>query len=876
MARSTSLQAQISREVFSLFGAYLFGATALVVLLAFYGIYYSQKEEFKHYKALISTRLSAEIRAAFQQAEGLTQSTEVWTGLTDSAGRGRYLLPILAKANQNPNYQFELLDYRGRRVMPNADANADTSGLRLEGLISTRQTIADGQTHIETVHKGQTDVLVVSHPITANFSDSSVGIVLLQLDLGQTLSSLDLPKNLQISFQQGPFEFSPADFSRQSATFRFAWMDAGQEHAIHAQLQQSYLSAFLFVTAGVVVSLACGAGLFWGLKRWTRHFSQRTTRRLDNLVALAANTLQGRDSASVPDSNGDEISEVTQALQGILQKQRQFTQQLTIFSRVFETAAEAILITNRQGLVVDVNAALLQVTGYSREELLHQPAGRLYIKDLQGADRLRIAQSVRTHGVWRGETHFVNKEQALIPVLLSVSNLLDSEGLSQGHVSVFTDISPIRRAEQKLKQMLHEDQLTGLPNYRAFLDFMQERLQGQRLALLFIDLDHFKHINDTLGHDQGDDMIRQIARHLRAQLPPGHFLCRRSGDEFIAVVDVDAPSKLFRKNLQAIFEPTVFAVNDLGTVQITATFSAGAALFPDHAQTLHELLIYADTALLHAKESGRNQIQWVDARMMAATTRKSRVDAKLAQAIREGQIQPHYQPEVDLRTGKIIGFEALARWHDEELGTVTPAEFIPLAEQSGAIDPLTQSMFAQVLADSRSIRTRFPDAVMALNSSPQLLSGKRLFSMLSAMASEQDNGLADFVLEITESDFDLSPQELAIQLQSIMGMGVRIAIDDFGTSYSSLSRLASMPIQKLKMDMSFTAGLDREDNVKIVSGILALAQSLGMEVTAEGVENRFQRDTLVRLGCLQAQGYFYARPMPLQDVLALPRTLGDT
>jgi diguanylate cyclase (GGDEF)-like protein/PAS domain S-box-containing protein len=870
MARSTSLQAQISREIFSLFGAYVVGATALVMLLAIYGIYYYQKEEFKHYKALISTRLSAEIKAAFQQAEGLAQSTEVWTAMTDSAGRGSYLLPVLAQANQNPNCTFALLDYRGRALIPNENA----ASWMIDARASIQSAIADGRTHIDTVYSGQRHALVVNKPITANFTDGSVGLLLLRLDLGKTLASLDLPRDLQVSFRMTPSDFGTADVSTQSETFRLAWTEAGREHAIHAQLQQSYLPAFLFVTAGLVMSLVCGALLFWGLKRWTWHFSQRTTQRLAQLVELATNTLQGHGSSLEPDNAGDEISEVAHALQGILQQQRQFTQQLTIFSRVFETAAEAILITNQQGLVIDGNAALLQVTGYTREELLNQPAGRLYIQDQQGKDRLLIAQTVRAQGAWRGETYFLSKQQTPIPVLLSVSNLLDAQGRSQGHVSVFTDIRPIRRAEQKLTEMLHEDQLTGLPNYRAFLAFMQQRIKGERFALLFIDLDHFKRINDTLGHEQGDEVIRQIANHLRAQLPPAHFLCRRSGDEFIAVVDADAPTEAFRKNLQAIFKPTVFPVNGQGTVQITATFSAGAALCPDHSQTLHELLIYADTALLHAKESGRNQIQWLDARMMAATTRKSRVDAKLAQAIREGKIHPCYQPEVDLQSGKIIGFEALARWQDEELGTVTPAEFIPLAEQSGAIDPLTQSMFEQVVQDSRSIRARFPNTVMALNSSPQLLSGKRLFAMLSNLASEQDNGLAHFVLEITESDFDLSPQELAIQLQSIMGMGVRIAIDDFGKSYSSLSRLANMPIQKLKLDMSFTTGLDREENVKIVSGILALAQSLGLEVTAEGVENRFQRDTLLRLGCLQAQGYFYARPMPLRDVLALPPTLG--
>ncbi len=185
-------------------------------------------------------------------------------------------------------------------------------------------------------------------------------------------------------------------------------------------------------------------------------------------------------------------------------------------------------------------------------------------------------------------------------------------------------------------------------------------------------------------------------------------------------------------------------------MQVTSTFSAGAALFPDHSPSIQELLIYADTALLTAKESGRNQIQWLNAQMMAATLRKTKVDSKLAVAIREGRIFPHYQPEVDLLTGKIIGFEALARWHDEELGMVSPAEFIPLAEQSGAIDPLTERLFTQVVKDCQVIRARFPNVTIALNSSPQLLCGKRLLTMLSHLAAELDDGLDGFVLEITE------------------------------------------------------------------------------------------------------------------------------
>jgi predicted signal transduction protein with EAL and GGDEF domain len=358
-------------------------------------------------------------------------------------------------------------------------------------------------------------------------------------------------------------------------------------------------------------------------------------------------------------------------------------------------------------------------------------------------------------------------------------------------------------------------------------------------------------------------------------LPAGHFLCRRSGDEFIVVMDINKPLPEFKRKLNRIFEPTTVSLQQLGTVHVSASFSVGVALYPEHSKTINDLLVFADTALLVAKESGRNQIKWLSTKMMIATLRKTKVNSKLPAAIREGKIHPHYQPEVDLLTGKIIGFEALARWRDDELGMVNPAEFIPLAEQSGAIDPLTVSMFKQVVKDSHVIRAHFPDAVIAVNSSPQLLSGSRLFLILETLATLSEKALDGFVLEITETDFAMSPAELAAQLEAIMGLGVRIAIDDFGKSYSSLSRLASMPIQKLKIDMSFTAGLEHRENEKIISGILALAKSMDLEVTAEGVETRFQRDTLLALGCEKAQGYFYSKPMKLKDVLALPKHLGQ-
>jgi diguanylate cyclase (GGDEF)-like protein/PAS domain S-box-containing protein len=869
MGRLKSLKAQISHDVFRLFGAYILGVTSISMMLAIYGIFFYQQEEFKHYKALIATRLSAEISASFRQANDLAHSPEVWTGLTDSVGRGSYLLPLLEKANQNKHYKFDLLDYLGRFFIH----SGNTPGLLLDMPDNIQKTIEDSQTHLELVNIDQVDYLAVSVPVMANFTESTIGLVLLHLDLDKIMASLNFPDDLKVNYSLTPFVETASDLSKHSEAFSFEWHDAGQDYAMHIQLQQGYLSAFLFVMTGLTVSLVSGGLLFLGLRRWTQLFSDRTTRRLDELVQLASDTVQGRGDESFVDNTGDEIAKVSNALQSMLRNQRRATQRQAIFSRVFETAAEAILITNKQGLVVDVNAALTDMTGYTKEELINQPAGRLYIQDNKGVDLPIIAETVRKHGAWRGETYFLSKQHTQLPVLLSVSTLLDAHGMSQGHVAVFSDIRAIREAEKKLQDLLNEDQLTGLPNYRGFLEYIKKKASSAHFAILFMDLDNFKNINDTFGHDQGDEVIRQIAQHLQATLPAGNFLCRRSGDEFIAVLDIDEPIADFQAKLKLIFKPAVFTVSHMGTVQVTSTISAGAALYPDHSQSVNELLIYADTALLSAKESGRNQIKWLDDHMMAATSRKTKVDSNLAVAIREGRIFPHYQPEVDLQTGKIIGFEALARWHDEELGMVSPGEFIPLAEQSGAIDPLTESLFTQVVRDSQAIRTQFPNATIAFNSSPQLLSGKRLLTILSNLASELDNGLEGFVLEITETDFALSAQELATQLQSIMGLGVRIAIDDFGKSYSSLFRLASMPIQKLKIDMSFTAGMEREENIKIISGILALAQSLHLEVTAEGVENRFQQDTLISLGCQQAQGYFFSKPLKLQDLLALPTHL---
>lgn len=412
MGRLQSLKAQIRHDVFRLFGTYILVVTSIILLLAIYGIFFYQQEQFKHYKALIVTRLNSEISDSFRQASDLARSTEVWTGLTDSEGGGAYLLPLLAKANQNNFCKFDLLDYQGRFFINSGYA----AGLKLDTPANIQRTIEDSGTHLELVPINQTELLVATVPIVANFVDSTIGLVLMHIDLGQIMTTLNFPDDLAIQYSLDPFEETSSDFSGQSESFRFEWSAAGKNHAIYIQLQQDYLSALVFVLTGLVVSLTSGGLLLLGLGRWTRIFSDRTTQRLDDLVQLATDTVEGRGDGSLLDHTGDEIGKVSNALQSMLGKQQLASQKQAIFSRVFETAAEAILITNEQGLVMDVNAALTDMTGYAKEELINQHAGLLYIHNDKGIGFPLIAEAVRQHGTWRGETYFLSKQQALLPV----------------------------------------------------------------------------------------------------------------------------------------------------------------------------------------------------------------------------------------------------------------------------------------------------------------------------------------------------------------------------------------------------------------------------------------------------------------------------
>ncbi len=872
---SVSLRQQISNRLLRILGAYVLGFTALIFLLTLASVFFFHHSQLRQYQALIATKLSSELSAVVRESDSVGNSSVVWTGLTDSAGRETYLEPLLAKINRNPSYQIDVLDYRGRDFIlsPNSSKRPRMSVSGIE------RTIQDALPQVELRSMGADQLLLFSLPVIAPFVDSPVGILLSSVNLTRELSKLGLPDNLGVVYNLSAPEGIGMWSLLKTHTALPVRFDA-YEIPLHIEVTMSVWQRLLVAMLAVAMTLVSGGWLYRRLGRWADAFAKDLTDRLDALVSVTSKLALEGNAQVVHDNVGDEITAVFDAVQAIVLRQRAISQKLLVSSRVFETAAEAILITDDQGHIADANGALLRMTGYQREELIGQPAGLLYRLQDTSQEGINIGETVRTQGEWRGETFFLTREHRPIPVMLAVSSLIDEQQQILGNVAIFSDISAVKQAEEQLRELSYQDPLTGLPNYRAFSEMMARLLDpdlGQtgdrRFALLFIDLDHLKQINDSYGHELGDQVIVQIAQSLSRFLPKPHFLCRRSGDEFIAVLYSSDDMVRMQQHLQASMQTVTHRIELPGGIMTQASFSVGAVVYPDHANNLNDLLVMADSALQFSKDAGRARITWLNNDIIQRLKRRRRIEARLADALQSQLIVPHYQPEVELCSGQVCGFEALARWHDPELGQVPPSEFVPIAEDMGLIDKLTETMLCHIVEDLQSIRKRFVGARVGFNVSANQLSDQRILRLLTNCMTPQRNSFEGLVVEVTETELISSMEDAHLQLQTLISLGIDIAIDDFGKGYSSLSRLGHLPIHKLKIDSSFVWSLHDPSYIKIVQAILALARTLHMDVTAEGVETHFQRETLLEMGCGKAQGFLYARPMPLQQVLALPNCL---
>jgi two-component system CheB/CheR fusion protein len=546
-------------------------------------------------------------------------------------------------------------------------------------------------------------------------------------------------------------------------------------------------------------------------------------------------------------------------------------EQLRIAARVFDKSGEAIAIMGPDSMIQTVNAAFTRATGYPPEQILGQSINMINagLHSQEFFQEMRVA--LADHDFWQGEIWNRQQDARIEPHWLTITTVRDAQGEVEHYVAVLSNLSQIKESQRKVEYLATHDVLTGLPNRALFTDRLshviaQARRAKTRAALLFIDLDNFKSINDTLGHDIGDELLIQAAKRLRIAMRDVDSLARLGGDEFTAI--------LFDCSLESVNHVASRLIGDLSLVfrirehSLYVTASIGVAFYPEDGDDPATLLKDADTAMYRAKEQGRNRVEFFKPDLNAKLVKRASIESGLRIAMHEKHLRLVYQPKFDMRDGKtLVGAEALLRWTDPVLGPIPPADFIQIAEANGMILDLGRRVQQMLLDQIASWKYRgLKPPKIAYNVSARSIR-EQSFSreLIDGLAAR--NLSSELVqVELTESALLENSSTVVKMLEELNIAGVTIAIDDFGTGYSSLSYLKRLPLTELKIDKSFVDGLgqDREDEA-ITSAILALAKALEYHAVAEGVETRRQQDWLQHHGCDTGQGYLFSRPLETAD-----------
>lgn len=549
---------------------------------------------------------------------------------------------------------------------------------------------------------------------------------------------------------------------------------------------------------------------------------------------------------------------------------------------VFDSAQEGVLMTDAKQRILYINPAFTRITGYSENEVL----GKTPVMFKSGRHDARFYQSLyqtlQKHGEWSGEIWNRRKTGEVYPQWQSIRAIRDREGELSHYVAVFSDLSMLRRSQAELDHLAHYDPLTGLPNRLLFNERIQQGLERARAekdqgAILLLDLDHFKHINESLGHRLGDQLLKAISQRLIYNVVrQGMTLARLGGDEFGLVSESCLPQQaatLAVQIIEALNQPF-----QLGKHDLMIGVSIGVSLFPNDAQSVEQLLRNADSALNKAKHSGRATYAFYTQELTLYAQQRVELAISLRQALLKEELRAHYQPIHDLDSGRLIGFESLVRWQHPERGLVPPGEFIPIAEENGLISDIDLWMLEQACLQMRAwlesgCRLKF----VAVNISSRLFNRGILDLRVAEILARTGLPAQYLELEITESTVMRDPEVALEQLQRLRELGIRLAIDDFGTGHSSLLRLKRMPVHKLKIDQGFVAGLpaDSED-AAITRSVIMLAHSLGLTVLAEGIERPEQMDFLKRNRCDLGQGYLFGKPLPVEQLAQALEEIRET
>jgi len=560
-------------------------------------------------------------------------------------------------------------------------------------------------------------------------------------------------------------------------------------------------------------------------------------------------------------------------------KYKQTEQELRIAATAFD-AQEGMLITDANGVIMRVNKAFSDITGYPPEEVIGQNP-RMFHSGRQDANfYAAMWEGIRLTGVWEGEIWNKRKDGEIYPEYLTITSVRDAEGNITNHVATFNDITARKTAEDEIRNLAFYDPLTSLPNRRLLLDRLRQALassarSGNEGALLFIDLDNFKMLNDSLGHDIGDMLLQQVAQRLVSCVREGDTVARLGGDEFVVMLeDMSEHVPEAAAQTKAVGEKILATLNQpyqLAAYEYRSTPSIGVTLFKDHPGSIDDLFKQADIAMYQAKKAGRNTLRFFDPQMQEVINIRAALESQLSKAIEKQQLQLHYQIQVD-NAHCIIGAEALLRWVHPERGTVSPIVFIPLAEESGLILPIGEWVLhtacAQIKAWSDNPATRH--LRIAVNVSSVQFAQDDFVAQVKRALDESGIDPACLKLELTESMMLDDVDRIISKMYQIKAFGVGFSMDDFGTGFSSLSCLKKLPLDQLKIDQSFVHDLaDGHNDKTIVQAIITMGEALGLNIIAEGVETEAQRTQLIRNGCDTFQGYLFGKPLPIGQLDAL-------
>ncbi|MBT3011202.1 MAG: EAL domain-containing protein [Candidatus Thiodiazotropha sp. (ex Lucina aurantia)] len=549
-------------------------------------------------------------------------------------------------------------------------------------------------------------------------------------------------------------------------------------------------------------------------------------------------------------------------------------EKLRLADRAFQNTAEGITVTDASGNIVSTNPAFEAITGYSHEEVLGLNPRVLKSGHHPDSFYKEMWDTLLLTGHWRGEIWNRRKNGDAYPEWLTISAVKDGNDETTHYVGVFTDISQIKEAQDQINFLAHHDALTRLPNRALFRErfdhaLMHARRENASIALLFLDLDRFKTVNDTLGHPVGDQVLLEVSKRMNLIIRASDTLARLGGDEFVLLLeeqtDAQHAAVVARKLIDLFSRPMI-----IGEHELVVTASIGITLYPNDGDDPDKLIRHADRAMYEAKQQGRNTYRFFTQALTEGALERLMMENDLRRAVARNELILHYQPIVNLETRQLQGIEALVRWQHPEQGLIAPGLFIELAEEIGIIGEIGQWVLRAACSQlARWDRDGFKVPRISVNLSVQQIDREGLITMVSEELNSSGLSPERLELEVTESMLIRNPELSRTVLSELRTLGVKFAIDDFGTGYSSLAYLKLLPLDHLKIDQSFVRDIGKDANDEaIVRAIIGMSKSLGLESVAEGVEEAHQARFLQQAGSDLAQGYLYSRPLPADEIFS--------